>query len=544
MKTKINDLLNDFRSLDFSTKILIFVSSLFFTFLFCENFLFSSSFSILSLREIDDVAFQYSIRNIHESISSFRFERLLKLNDYGYGWIFWIIVGIATYPLYLVAQFTDFYVPLIVFPRQISLAFTIGTAFLVYKILSIYTKNERLKLLAILLLFSFPAFGFFAMRFGTVAQVTFFAALTFYLAARNDYYEKKDLKQIAIAAAACVGTKINGALILPLVGMILIDRMSWSISKENLKKAGYFLKMFVPFFALFSYPALYLAPFRPVYFAHYFNALKNNSHLANMGNFWINLQEVFSIGYLNIFCASVLIVLLFFGFFLHKEKRRDFIFVALWIVFVTCFLTKIMSMGTSYVVNYALVIMYLLVLAIVAIESWKRCAEILAVVILVVSIVVNFTEISSGYYTNMKYSNLQKNPEIIQKIAAIEEIKKLIPDPKESDQQVVLLTDYRSVFPYTSFDRKNIRAIFSFDNFNLNLIEGGFDYISLYKGSPYFSDEKIANLVKKMNNKSEIENLLASKDLIAKLLASNKLGDFEYEEIFDGPNIKIFRKKL
>ena len=230
-----------FKSMDIWQKLLLIISALFFTILFVENFIFSSSFATLQLREIDDVAFQYSIRNMHEAISAFKLDGLIKLNDYGYGWIYWIIVGLITYPFYLLALLTDCYVPLISIPRQISLAFVIGSAFFIYKSLSVYSKNEFLKFMAMILLMSFPAFGYFGLRFGTVSQVMFFSILTFYLTIRKDDHEKKDLKSIAIAAAACVGTKISGALILPLIGFILADRMKWSINKDNFKKAQYFL---------------------------------------------------------------------------------------------------------------------------------------------------------------------------------------------------------------------------------------------------------------------------------------------------------------
>ena len=56
--------------------------------LFSQNFLFSSSFGLLQLREVDDLAFQISLREIHQSIFSHNWRALLNLNFYGYGWLF------------------------------------------------------------------------------------------------------------------------------------------------------------------------------------------------------------------------------------------------------------------------------------------------------------------------------------------------------------------------------------------------------------------------------------------------------------------------
>ena len=238
--------------MSFWQKLTVIILSLFFAVLFYENFLFSKSFTILHLREIDDIAFQGVLRQFHEDIISFRPDRFIKLNAYGYGWIFWIIVGVTTFPFYLLGLLTDFYLPLIVIPRDISLLFTIGATFFIYKAFGCYSKNEFLKFIAMMLLISLPAYGYFALRFGTIAQVMFFSALAFYLTFRKENYEKQDLKYIALAGGICVGTKLNGALILPVIGFIMADRLGWKPSRENFKKAGYFLSRLAFFIVLFG----------------------------------------------------------------------------------------------------------------------------------------------------------------------------------------------------------------------------------------------------------------------------------------------------
>gem|GEM_PF-2323827 len=539
----------EFVKMDIWQRLLLVFCSIFFSILFIENFAFSSSFATLHLREVDDLAFQASIRNFHESVSAFRPDRFFKLNDYGYGWIFWIISGVITYPFYLFALVTDCYAPLIIVPRDISLAFTIGTAFFVYKSLSIYSKNEFLKLIALLFLFSFPAFGQFATRFGTVSQVMFFSALTFYLTIRKEVYEKRDLRHIAFAAAACVGTKLNGALILPLIGLILADRMKWSITKENLQKAKYFLINFIPVTIFFSNPSLFLSPFKPSYFTSYIDSLKNNSHLSLQDNFLQTLRDVLEAGYLNFYLAIIAVIFLLMNFLNKKEGRKgnDLLFMGLWLTFSLLLLVKIMSMGTLYIINYATVMMYLLVFFVIYLERWKKAGNLVALMLLIISVSLNYKNIHSGFYSDFKYFHLKKDHEVIAKLEASGKIKKLIADPKEnSDKKITVLMDFRAIFPYAHLERENVNVQFAFDNLQViqKQIEGDFDYISLGKAAPFFlSDEKFSEHLKSFKEEMLISNQVESRKIVQNLMKTGRVGNAEYEILLNSNDIIFFGKK-
>ena len=539
--------LQSFKGSDIWQKMLIVFSALFFLFFFIENFLFSTSFATLHLREIDDLAFQASIRKFHQHTSSLQIDHLIKLNDYGYGWIFWAIVGVITYPFYLLALLTDFYAPLIIVPRQISLAFTIGSAFFIYKSLSIYSKNEFLKFIAMMLLFSFPAFGYSGLRFGTVAQVMFFSSLTFYLTIRKNTYEKKDLKHIALAAAACVGTKLNGALILPLIGFIIADRLHWNLSKENIKKAGYFLLNILFFAVLFSNPSLFLSPFRPDYLTSYLASLSNNSHLALQDNFFQTLHDVIDIGYLNSYIAALLMALLILNIFKKTLKKKDFFFISCWLIFSLCLLSKIMSMGALYVINYVSVVMYLMVFSLLFFENWGRLGKAFAVLILIANIALNHNNIYQEFYSGFKYFHFLKNPEIIAKIETSAAIKKSIPDPKEEPKRIVnVLMDYRAIFPYAHLERENLQVQFSFDNLQVaqKQIKENFDYISLNKTSSYLlSDLEFNKNLATLKDDLLITNQIESRKIALNLVATGKINDVKYELLLDQNNIIFFKKK-
>jgi len=547
LKILLESFLKDFAKIDIWKKLLLVFSSLFFAFLFIENFLFSTSFATLHLREIDDLAFQASIRQFHKDLSSLRIDLFIKLNDYGYGWIFWVIVGLITYPFYLLALLTDFYAPLIIVPRQISLVFTIGSAFFIYKSLSIYSKNEFLKFIAMMLLFSFPAFGYSGLRFGTVAQVMFFSSLTFYLTIRKNTYEKKDLKHIALAAAACVGTKLNGALILPLIGFIIADRLHWNLSKENIKKAGYFLLNFLFFAVLFSNPSLFLSPFQPDYFTSYLASLSNNSHLALQDNFFQTLYDVVNIGYLNSYIAALLAAILISSIFKKTLKKKDFFFISCWLIFSLCLLSKIMSMGTLYIINYVTVVMYLIVFSLLFFENWGRLGKAFAVLILIANIALNHNNIYQEFYSGFKYFHFLKNPEIIAKIETSAAIKKSIPDPKEEPKRIVnVLMDFRAIFPYAHLERENLQVQFSFDNLQVaqKQIKENFDYISLNKTSPYLLSESEFNKnLATLKDDLLIKNQIESRKIALNLTKNGKLDNVEYEVSFENEMIIFFKIK-
>ncbi len=528
-------------------KIFLVLMFLLFVLLFCENFIFSDSFALLHLREVDDLAFHTTLRNIHRDISAFHFDGLLKLNDYGYGWIFWIVNGILTYPFYLLAVLTDFYVPLIVLPRMVSMFCVFGAAFFTYKILCTYSKNEFLKVVAMFLLLCFPAFSHFGLRFSTVAPVMCFSSLAFYLTIRKETYDAKDLKQIALAAGLCAGCKLNGVLIMPLIGLIMASRLQWRFNKENAKKAGYFSAWFLLFTVLFSNPSLFLSPFRPKYFFNYVESLKYNSHLALQDNFYQTFRDVIEVGYINFYIAFGLFLIALPNIFSKEKKRKDLALISIWLIVCLSLLAKIMAMGSLYIINYVLVVMYLMIVLILVLEKWGRIGEFAAVGIVVVNILLSFQNIYAGFYSNLKYFHLLRNPDIISKIVVSEAIKKLILDPKDHpDKKINVIMDFRAIFPYAHLERDNLDVQFVFDNFQIMQKQNGgnFEYISISRESPFFySEEKFSDFIKGFKDESLITNQVESRKIIQNLIKTGYFNNVQYQQLLDQNGIIFFAKK-
>ncbi len=537
-----------FAEMDIWQKSLSLISTLFFLILFVENFVLSQSFSALQLREIDDLAFQAILREIHQDFSSFHLDRIFRMNYYGYGWSFWIIFSVLTYPFYLIAQLSGFFMPLIILPRMLSLAFVIGTTILVYKSLSIYSKNEFLKFIAILLLLSFPAFGSFGLYFRTTAQVMFFSALTFYLAISKETYDKKDLKNIALAAGLCAGTKLNGLMILPVVGIIMLNRLQWSFTKENFIKATIFISWLLLFVVVFSNPMLLIAPFKPKYLFKFIDSLQYNSHMGWQDDFIDNLSGFIEVGYVNLVIAVAFVALPFFS---KNNKKRDLIFIVVWLIVCSALLAEFMMMGKEYMVNYFTVVAFLAVFSVIAFDGFGKIGNLLAVLLLALSIILNWHNIALGLYSPLKFFYIAKSDKITAKISAIDEMRNLIESFDQKATTPKVFMDSLAVFPHSNLANDNVEIHFTTARNLLGMqeLEINFDYIVLDRGTIYFlSDSEFEIAVTQMNGvdylnyEAIVADRFENRKLIKNLLATGKINGSSYQNIFDKNDIILLKK--
>ena len=109
----------------------------------------------------------------------------------------------------------------------------IYTAFIIYKILKIYSEDKYIPYFGAIFYLSFPYFAFSAMSFRTIAQINFFSALSFYYAIKPGGFTLSYLKKISIAFAAAIGTKLSAALLSPLLLLIIFDRAGYKFTKKN-----------------------------------------------------------------------------------------------------------------------------------------------------------------------------------------------------------------------------------------------------------------------------------------------------------------------
>ncbi len=469
-----------------------------FIYLFIENFIFSSSLDLTAVREIDDYAFQASLRRYHES------GKFFALHDYAYGWIFWFPLVCLTYPFYFLSVHYGIDVPLVVTPRQVSLFFTMGTAFVLYRIASLYTKDNFIKSIILLLYLSFPATGYFALRFGTVSQTMFLSALAYYLTAQKEFLTQKDLYTIAVAVAAAAATKLSAMLITPLITLVILDRLSWKI-KENLVPL---LKSFFVF--LFALAALSQIPPKAViaqikmtqtnfgqdlgvYRVFLYGIVSSNLHIA-----------VFLLTLLGLLYKAIIPLKNDMDFY-----KRDYLYIFLTLVISIVYLVVSIKMGSMYITIYFTVISFLLPLGVLALEHVNIYLRyVIGVLFLATSVFLNFNLIFSTESIHLSWNTYYVkavDPTIIRDLSIREVLKAKLKNPDEYKGKLKILRDYQVPAPYSSL-RRNVIETCVFNNINMASGQYEYDLIGLYKkGVAFITDSEFNDLINNVDPKVALQ---------------------------------------
>jgi hypothetical protein len=158
----------------------------------------------------------------------------LTINDYAYGWVFWMTMSLVTFPFFLLSYFGHIDWPLIVAPRQISLLFAVFSLLVLRKMLKRLAAPEWGAAGAVLAMVLLPFTGYFSMRFGTVNAVMFFAMLSLYLAMRDRALNLKELLKVTISLAIAGAIKLTGLMIAPLVVFFVYKRLKAQYGNQSL----------------------------------------------------------------------------------------------------------------------------------------------------------------------------------------------------------------------------------------------------------------------------------------------------------------------
>lgn len=276
--------------LDLSNYIINGVTCLFWT-TFCILFLysiwsatlFSSSWEILSLRNIDDNAMQFSISQMHNAVMQLDFKSFLSKYDYAYGWIFWFIYSAATFPIRLLQVVTHFsaITPLIIVGNRLTSVFLGFSAILIVrktigelvpkKKSENYLKGQLIKQILPMLIMLDPNFGYWAQRVQPNMFVLFtFSVVTYYLLklTKKEVFSTRKLRNAKIAIpiilALIVAAKpVSVLLIFGLMPLLYANRHIWFSKKGrfgsfvSLIKYGF---LFILSFVFFSCPAIIFYP--------------------------------------------------------------------------------------------------------------------------------------------------------------------------------------------------------------------------------------------------------------------------------------------
>ena len=542
IKTRI---IGKYKSLTWLERIIIgFIASVF-LFLFTQNFIFSSSFDVLLFRSIDDGAFHHVLRHMTNSLIHGEFEFLITTYNYGYGWLFWMLHYVLTLPFALLSYYGDIDFLLISGARNISLFFMIGVCFLTFKITKKYTDDRYIPYFAVLLFISYLAFATASLGFKTIAQTTFFCAFSFYFTIRNDELTKKDLRYIAFALAAALGTKINTALFAPLIAVFLIDRFGWKITKENIHYGLYFLAYFIPVSIFFINPSLFLAPFDLSFWTDYKTFMQtqlghlrvDNGSIKELINTFIQAFRHNLLHYYILLIMALMFCIKIILDIKSKTKHRfDFLYISTFLVFAAIYISYTIKIGGWYVANYFFSFSFLLVLAIVTID--KLTDKRLRVALLITLFVANFSlqqRIIEHYRLYFIISDGVKG-----KIQAQKEMQQLIGKPKEKLNFLFELP----IVIYSNLDSSLNNKI---RNVALNANWGSpatadniiYDYIVLAKNGFILMSEQDFQKSYASRNKLIQKN----RKKIKPLLETGNFQNAKYKIIYDKNQVLVFAKQ-
>ena len=540
IKTRIID---KYKSLTGLQRIILgFIGCVFLLF-FAQNFILSSSFDILFFRTIDDRAFHGVLRHIAGLFARGEFTHLITVNHYGYGWLFWMLHYVLTLPFALISYYGNVDFLLISWARNISLFFMIGTCFLTFKITKKYTDDLYIPYFAVLFFMSYPLFAIASLNFKTVAQTTFFCALSFYFTIRKCELAKKDLRYIALALAAALGTKINTALFAPLIAVFLIDRFGWKLTKENIHYGLYFLAYFIPASIFFINPSLFLAPFDFSFWTDYKNFMQNHITLLQTADgatrgFVDSLVQalryhLWRYGILLImaliFCIKIILDIK------SKTKHRfDFLYILIFICCAVIYIGHTIKIGGWYAANYFFSFSFLIMLVIVTID--KLTNNKLRVAILIALFVTGFSlqhrSIIDSYCRYFIVSNQVKD-----KIKAQKEIQQLI---KKPTKKLNFLYEHPLII-YSNIDNKVLNIVSNINwHHTVKTDHLIYDYIVLDKKGDILMSEQDFQKRKETRNSELIKK---NRKKIKHLLETGDFQNATYKIIYDENQVLVFAKQ-
>ncbi|MDF0733632.1 hypothetical protein P0Y43_23375 [Pseudomonas entomophila] len=349
--------------------------------LFLENFTFSSNFGILGFREIDDVAFQSTLRRVHLGLQSGNLGQLFSINDYAYGWIFWAPLVLVTYPLFMISQALSVDWPLIVAPRQISLLFAVLSMIVMRKTLKRLEVPEWGCASAVLIFALFPSLGYFSLRFGTVNTVAFFSLLTVYLALNDERATVSGTVRVALSLAVAGSLKLSGLLIAPLAAFLMLRRIKGrQIVPALLIPAAVFLLTL----GILTNPQFLLIPFKPQIWTEYLATVKHFLEMTRVPSGPENPIERFYLGAFSSLANTVVMAVLATGWLVaiirNRACRADFVAILVAVTMATTYLILSVK-STTGIGSYFTSVSFLILLGITGYASSPKAVYLFSTLV-------------------------------------------------------------------------------------------------------------------------------------------------------------------
>ena len=449
-----------------------------------QSFLFSDSFGKLALLQgSNDLAFQYSMRKVHTALISNDYIAVITSNDYGYGFFFWLLYSLIALPAFLFQSTTA----LIVTPRLLSMLFIVITFIFSLKIFELYSpRNYTSKLCFLLALMVFPVLSYFAIKFGTVAQVTMFNTITLYYVARHRIWTLKKLSMLALLCGAAIGTNLTGAFVLLPVAFKLASDYRYRVNKRSIRHGSFFIVILLLFALTLTTPTWLLYFKDRSLFENFANTLQyfTDRVAQNYGTKKTPVEERFLVGIILPLggVVSYSIIALSNIASLVKQPRKWF-FIVLPAFIIQFFLLYKVGHGTWFVMNYYSAYFMVFLLPFFVLPKSLNMKVILFGIFTLSLVFCYLTKsfVSTGFAFNLSFFPLgvfqNQNSDITRKGIKLQDIlkKKLI---VSKTKNTLIVHDCRVILPYTDLDGlKNLKLVCTYNNVSDMKFDQAPDYI-------------------------------------------------------------------
>ena len=520
---------------------------------FLENFVFGTSFSLLSFRNIDDMAFHSSLQTYHNCSGI----QLLYMNDYGYGWLYWIIIWLITYPAHLLFEATGISWLLIVLPRMYSLALCIGCSVLCYKIVDIYTKNEWIKMAIVFLMPLYPTAGEFAGRFSTVPQVAFLSMLSIYLVIKKDLLDRKSLRNAMLIFALAMATKVSAIVTAPLLILLVLSRYGWRFTWTNIKVWITEGLLAVVVMLVTMSPIIALAPLDFEMAAQSWDMilsywLSNQTKGDVAVNFTNSILFTYSPGMALVLEGGLLLLAAYGMRQIKKNKYEiyhwDYVILPIGYFIGVIYLSFSIGNGFLYVFMYATSISFILPFGLLLLDHIKVSKErLLNALIVFVTIGISVWQIAiiggriEKKQTYNVFNYFQKGIVSKQDIANMRNMEEVV-SQLDLPQVNYLIDSYSIINFYNSFEHDNVGyALTIFNNFGTIALEDANLIVLSKKSVGFYSDSDFKKAISQMDTETQ-EQYRIDRETRITLVETAQFLDQNWTLIYEDDNTYMFAR--
>ena len=505
-----------------------------FLYLFAANFTISSSWDLLALRSVDDVAIQYSIRRFQLATLSGDWITVFSFVDYAYGFAFWSLNGLLHLPFFLIGSEQL----QIIVGRQISLVFIFVGIYFIGKIIEEINREFGLagnKYEVLTVIATMPIIGIIGTKTHVNAQTLFFSILSLYFIVRKPPLSTKNMFMSAVFGGIAIGMKLTSVLILPIVSLLILGKLKERGIVKKVQSQVRYLSV-TALVALFSFaPLLFLMPF---YKSQYQIIVATFSVYKGLGGGDRSSLGTRLLDGIGLFVSPTALLVSLVGFviliFIERKRRNFTVFSVLTGLLVgIAIAAATVHKSSFYMGNYLISIGFFFPLGILALNQMKFSEFIKKVISSFVIILMVFS--GWGYRnllmkTDYSFFKMSNDPQVRELIIARNEIYIQI-SPISLPTRVLM--DCTSVFPLSNFiDGAEVRFLYGDLSNYQSETWGVYEFISVNIEN-YYGFVPV-----------DTSKLMTPEQSVRKvLLETGTIDGVKYSKIYENRNVAVFKLK-